>query len=241
MGKVVLDQKKEKKVTVERMFDSIAWRYDFLNHFLSLGIDNYWRRRLVRIISKHFQHPEILDVATGTCDLAISATKLDPSEITGIDISENMLNIGREKIEKKKIFGKIKLMIADSENLPFADYSYDVAMVAFGVRNFSDPLKGLSEMYRVLKKGGMIFVLEFSKPSRFPFRSIYYLYFKRILPVLGKMFSKNDEAYTYLPESVMKFPDNENFIRLLQQAGFSDMKQVRLTGGIASIYTGVRI
>jgi demethylmenaquinone methyltransferase/2-methoxy-6-polyprenyl-1,4-benzoquinol methylase len=229
----------DRKVMVESMFDSIAWRYDFLNHFLSFGIDRIWRRRAIRIISRHYRNPEILDVATGTGDLAIAAMKINPVKITGLDISQNMLDIGREKIRKKGLSGKIEMLQGDSENMPFGDTSFDVAMVAFGVRNFSDPLKGLSEMRRVLRKEGMIMVLEFSKPSGFIFRSVYYFYFRNILPFVGKFFSKDKAAYSYLPDSVYKFPDNEAFLRLLTEAGFSDTHQVKLTGGVASIYTGL--
>jgi demethylmenaquinone methyltransferase/2-methoxy-6-polyprenyl-1,4-benzoquinol methylase len=230
----------DRKVMVESMFDSIAWRYDFLNHFLSFGIDRLWRRRAVRIISRQYQNPEILDVATGTADLAISALRINPSKITGIDISQNMLGIGKEKIRKKGFSEKIELISGDSENIPFGNDLFDVAMVAFGVRNFADPLRGLVEMRRVLRDNGMILVLEFSKPSGFLFRNIYYFYFRKILPFVGKLFSKDKAAYSYLPDSVYKFPDNEAFLQLLANAGFTDTRQVKLTGGIASIYTGLK-
>jgi demethylmenaquinone methyltransferase / 2-methoxy-6-polyprenyl-1,4-benzoquinol methylase len=230
----------DRKEIVESMFDSIAWRYDFLNHFLSFGIDRVWRRRAIRIISRHYRNPEILDVATGTGDLAITAMRINPSKITGIDISQNMLEIGREKILKKGLSDKINLIQGDSENMPFGDGLFDVAMVAFGVRNFSDPLKGLTEMNRVTRNDGMILVLEFSKPSGFLFRTIYNFYFRNILPFVGKMFSKDKSAYSYLPDSVFKFPDNEEFLELLRKAGFSETRQVKLTGGVSSIYTGVK-
>jgi demethylmenaquinone methyltransferase / 2-methoxy-6-polyprenyl-1,4-benzoquinol methylase len=229
-----------KKVMVESMFDSIAWRYDFLNHFLSFGIDRLWRRRAVRIISKHYHGPEILDVATGTGDLAITALRINPMKVTGIDISGKMLEIGREKVRKKGLEAKIELVQGDSEDLPFGDDLFDVAMVAFGVRNFSDPLRGLREMNRVIRTDGMVLVLEFSRPSGFLFRSVYNFYFRNILPFVGKMFSKDKTAYSYLPDSVSKFPDNEEFLRLLEKAGFSDTMQVKLTGGVASIYTGLK-
>ena len=229
-----------KKAAVESMFDSIAWRYDFLNHFLSLGIDRLWRRRAIKVISKSYKSPHILDVATGTADLAIAAMKLNPYKITGIDISRKMMEIGKSKIQKRGLSEKIELITGDSENIPFGDGYFDVAMVAFGVRNFSDPLKGLSEMHRVIRFGGMIMVLEFSKPSGFPFRPVYSFYFNNVLPFVGKLFSKDKKAYSYLPESVMKFPDNEQFINLLTQAGFSDRRQIKLTGGVASIYTGIK-
>jgi len=233
--------KKDKKAAVESMFDSIAWRYDFLNHFLSFGIDRLWRRRAIKIISKSYKNPHILDVATGTCDLAIAAMKLNPSKIECIDISQKMLEIGKMKIDKRGFSEKISLLQGDSESIPFEEGVFDVAMVAFGVRNFSDPLKGLSEMRRVIREQGMIMVLEFSKPSAFPFRPVYNFYFRNILPFFGKLFSKDKAAYTYLPESVMKFPDNEEFLKLLALAGFYYRRQIKLTGGVASIYTGIKL
>ena len=236
-----LNLSEDKKACVESMFDSIAWRYDFLNHFLSFGIDHLWRRRAISIISKSYKNPHILDVATGTGDLAIAAMKLNPAKVTGIDISRKMLEIGKEKIDRKGLYSQIDLIQGDSENIPFADNFFDVAMVAFGVRNFADPLKGLSEMKRVVRDEGMILVLEFSKPSGFPFRPVYNFYFRNILPFFGKLFSKNKAAYRYLPDSVMKFPDNEEFLKLLVLAGFSDTRQIKLTGGVASIYTGSKL
>jgi ubiquinone/menaquinone biosynthesis methyltransferases len=230
-----------KKAAVESMFDSIAWRYDFLNHFLSFNFDRLWRRRAIKIISKSYRTPHILDVATGTGDLAIAAMKLNPSGISGIDISRKMLEIGREKVKKKGFSGKIDLMPGDSEKIPFDDNIFDVAMVAFGVRNFSDPLKGLSEMNRVIHSGGMIMVLEFSKPAGFPIKPLYNFYFRNILPFFGRLFSKDKAAYSYLPDSVMKFPDNEEFLKLLVQAGCSETHQIKLTGGVASIYTGIKL
>jgi demethylmenaquinone methyltransferase / 2-methoxy-6-polyprenyl-1,4-benzoquinol methylase len=235
------NDKTDKKAVVESMFDSIAWRYDFLNHFLSFSIDRLWRKRAIRVISESHKNPKILDVATGTADLAIAAMKLDPQGITGIDISAKMLEIGKMKVNRKGFSGTIKLIQADSENIPFRDNAFDVTMVAFGVRNFSDPLTGLKEMMRVLRNRGMIMVLEFSKPSGFPFRPVYNFYFRKILPFFGKLFSKDKNAYDYLPDSVMKFPDNEDFLGLLKQAGFSETKQIKLTGGVASIYTGIKL
>ena len=230
----------DRKAAVESMFDSIAWRYDFLNHFLSFNIDRLWRRRAIKIISKSYRSPLILDVATGTGDLAIAAMKLNPSGITGIDISNKMLEIGREKVKRLGFSEKIELIPGDSENISFDDNIFDVAMVAFGVRNFSDPLQGLVEMRRVIQKGGMIMVLEFSKPSGFPFKPLYNFYFRNILPLFGRLFSRDKAAYSYLPDSVMRFPDNEMFLGLLGQAGFSDTHQIKLTGGVASIYTGIK-
>jgi demethylmenaquinone methyltransferase/2-methoxy-6-polyprenyl-1,4-benzoquinol methylase len=230
----------DKKAAVESMFDSIAWRYDFLNHFLSFSIDRLWRKKAISVISKYHKNPEILDVATGTADLALASVRLNPKKITGIDISANMLEIGRQKIAKKGLSGRIELLQADSESIPFGDNTFDVVMVAFGVRNFADPLKGLYEMNRVLRNTGMVMVLEFSKPSGFPFKPLYHFYFRNVLPLFGRFFSKDKGAYNYLPDSVMKFPDNEAFLNLLIQAGFSDTKQIKLTGGVASIYTGIK-
>ena len=232
--------KSDKKASVTTMFNSIAGSYDFLNHFLSFGIDRMWRRRAVRIISGAYKNPKILDVATGTGDLSIAAMKAEPVSITGIDISDGMLEIGRNKIKRKGLSDRIQLIKGDSENMPFNDSTFDVAMVAFGVRNFPDPLKGLSEMTRVVRAGGMVLVLEFSKPSRFPIRHLYNLYFLRMLPLIGRIFSGNREAYRYLPESVMQFPDNEKFIDLMNKAGLNQIQQIRLTSGVASIYTGLK-
>jgi demethylmenaquinone methyltransferase/2-methoxy-6-polyprenyl-1,4-benzoquinol methylase len=192
------------------------------------------------MISKGHKNLKILDVATGTGDLAITAMKLNPSKVTGIDISEKMLEIGRKKIKSKGLTKNIELIKCDSENIVFEENTFDVAMVAFGVRNFSDLLKGLSEMRRVIRKGGEIMVLEFSRPTGFPFKHIYNFYFSSILPFFGRIFSKDKKAYRYLHESVMKFPDNEEFMKILASAGFSMTRQVKLTGGVASIYTGVK-
>lgn len=229
-----------KRIMVESMFDSIAWRYDFLNHFLSFGVDNRWRKRAIRIISQHYRNPSILDVATGTGDLAIAAMKLNPVRITGIDISRKMLEIGRIKLDRKGLSDRIELLQSDSEKMPFRDETFDVAMVAFGVRNFSDPLNGLKEMNRVIRNDGMIMVLEFSRPEGFLFSKIYNLYFRRILPAAGKLISGDRGAYKYLPESVGKFPDNKEFIKLLVMAGFTQLDQFKLSRGIASIYTGFK-
>ena len=231
----------KKKEFVREMFDDISPRYDFLNHFLSFNFDRLWRRRAVRLISKSFKSPYILDVATGTGDLAITAMKLKPRKIVGLDISKKMLEIGLEKVYKKGYSEIIELRYGDSEKIPFEENIFDVAMVAFGVRNFSDPVKGLSEMRRVLRDKGMIMVLEFSKPSGFPFKPLYNFYFRNILPLFGKLFSKDKAAYRYLPDSVMKFPDNEEFLQLFVQAGFSNTDQIKLTGGVASIYTGIKL
>lgn len=234
------DLRNDKRGMVESMFDSIAWRYDFLNHFLSFGTDRKWRKKAINIVSKYKKKPEILDVATGTGDLAIASMKIDPVKVTGIDISEKMLEIGRRKINEMGLTDKIELIKGDSENIDFGDNIFDVVMVAFGVRNFNDPLKGLCEMYRVVKPGGLLMVLEFSKPNSFPFRQLFNFYFLNILPLFGRFFSKNKKAYSYLPDSVLKFPDNEAFKKIVVDAGFLNEQQTKLTGGIASIYTGIK-
>ncbi|MCU0473879.1 MAG: bifunctional demethylmenaquinone methyltransferase/2-methoxy-6-polyprenyl-1,4-benzoquinol methylase UbiE [Bacteroidales bacterium] len=230
----------DRKAAVASMFDTIASRYDFMNHFMSFGIDRMWRRKAIKIIGETHRNPGILDVATGTGDLAIAAMKLDPVHITGIDISGKMLEAGKEKIKKLGLSDSIELLAGDSENISYDDNYFDVAMVAFGVRNFADPLKGLSEMRRVIRRGGLIMVLEFSKPSVFPFRQIYGFYFLKVLPLIGWIFSKNSSAYRYLPESVMQFPDNELFLELMRNAGLTGLKQKKLSFGVASIYTGFK-
>ena len=225
---------------VEAMFDSISSHYDRLNRVLSMGTDRRWRRRAVEIIGQHATPVRILDVATGTGDLAVAAMKLGPEKITGIDISSEMLAIGRRKIVKMGLADRIELLRGDSLSMDFRDGTFDVAMSAFGVRNFEETVAGLREMHRVLKPGGMVMVLEFSKPSWFPMKQIYGFYFRRILPRIGKSVSGDAGAYTYLPDSVTAFPDNEAFLDLLLEAGFAKVSQERLTGGIASIYYGFR-
>lgn len=229
-----------KKEEVRIMFDSIAWRYDFLNHFLSFGTDLLWRKKAIDEISKRTQPSKILDLATGTCDLAIESLRLNPETVTAIDISQRMLEEGRKKLYRKKLDEKIKLVIADSEELPFDDSSYDVVMVSFGIRNFEDPEEGLGEMYRVLREGGVVMILEFSRPSKFPFKYIYNFYFQKILPLFGALFSKDRVAYNYLPDSVLSFTEGDDFLKLMQDKGFRDLRQRRLTGGVATIYTGCR-
>nr|WP_320023308.1 bifunctional demethylmenaquinone methyltransferase/2-methoxy-6-polyprenyl-1,4-benzoquinol methylase UbiE [uncultured Draconibacterium sp.] len=227
--------KQTKKGQVEEMFDNISHRYDFLNHVLSLNIDKIWRRKTIKKL-RPYQPVNILDIATGTGDFAVAALKLGDVKVTGIDISEGMLNVGREKIKAKKLEDKIQFQKADSENLPFNDGAFDAAIVGFGVRNFENLEKGLSEIKRVLKPGGVFFVLEFSKPVSFPFKQIYMFYFMRILPLIGRMVSKDSRAYTYLPESVNEFPDGDRFLTILADVGFVQNECYRQTFGIASIY-----
>lgn len=226
---------------VEAMFNDIAPRYDFLNHFLSLGIDKIWRRKVIRkIISDNPM--EVLDIATGTADLAILlAKKHSASNITGVDLSENMLAVGRRKVEELNFSNRISLKQGDSLSLPFENNVFDVAMVAFGVRNYEDPVKGMSETLRVLKPNGKLYVLEFSMPRKFPMAQLYKFYFWAILPLIGRMVSGHKQAYTYLPESVNAFPDGNNFIQLMERAGFSNCKFKKLSFGIATIYEGSKI
>lgn len=221
------------------MFDDIAYRYDFLNHFLSLNIDYLWRKKLISIL-RPLKPEFILDVATGTADLAIEACNIKPKKIIGIDISDGMLKIAQKKISDKKLDGIIELVNADSENIPLEDDKFDACMVAFGVRNFENLKLGLQEMSRVLKPGGILLILEFSKPVSFPVKQIYHFYFKHILPVLGKIISKNKNAYLYLPESVNAFPDGDNFIKILEDVGFVDVRLKRLSFGISTIYTAIK-
>jgi demethylmenaquinone methyltransferase/2-methoxy-6-polyprenyl-1,4-benzoquinol methylase len=229
-----------KKDQVAMMFDNISPHYDFLNHFLSLGIDIQWRKRAIRLLRDY--HPrQILDIATGTGDFAIQALKLNPEKIVGIDISNGMLEKGRMKLRKKGLQQKIDLIYGDSENLQFKDNKFDAIIVAFGVRNFQNLNQGLSEMFRVLNSGGVVAILEFSKPGRFPFKQVYDFYFKNILPFIGKKISKDHAAYTYLPESVQAFPEGSDFLTLLEKVGFKKTKCLTLTFGISSIYLAEKV
>ena len=221
------------------MFDSISKRYDFLNHFLSLGIDKGWRRKAIALL-KADQPKRILDVATGTADLAMEALSLNPDKIIGVDLSEGMLSMGRIKVHKAKQDGIIELQKGDSEKLLFDDASFDACTVGFGVRNFEHLDQGLREIHRVLKPGARIVVLEFSKPKVFPVKQVYNLYFNAILPFWGRYISKSNSAYSYLPESVRHFPDGAAFLKHLSDAGFKNTSARTLTFGICSIYTGIR-
>lgn len=232
-------QQTAKKVLVKEMFDGIAYRYDFLNHFLSMGIDNIWRKKALRHL-REYPNPYILDVATGTGDFAIAALRYKPSAIIGIDLSPEMLKIGEAKMKKRGLDNIIKLQAGDSENLPFAANTFDVVTVAFGVRNFEDLEKGLGEMFRVLKPGGKSVILEFSKPKGKLFSLLFNFYFFKILPFLGKLVSKHSSAYTYLPESVDAFPSGEKFNAIMSACGFREVNAKSLSGGIATIYTGVK-
>ncbi len=221
--------------SIGAMFDAIAHRYDFLNHLLSLGFDYRWRREAIRqmMISKGSL---LLDCATGTCDLSLEAMKQEPGKIVGIDISMNMLGLGRKKILNRGFQDRIGLVASSAEAMPFRENRFDAAMVAFGVRNFSDLDEGLSQIRRVLKPGGRLVVLEFSKPTAFPFKQVYFFYFRTILPLIGRIFSHDKNAYKYLPKSVLAFPDGERFCGKLKEAGFGKATSMRKTFGIVTIY-----
>lgn len=227
-----------KKQQVEVMFNNIAPRYDFLNHFLSLGIDVLWRKKAVQLLKK--ENPEsILDVATGTADFAIECFFASPSRrIIGVDIAEEMLSIGRKKIKKYDIDTFIELKRADAENLPFHDNTFDAITVGYGVRNFENLEKGLQEMLRVLKPKGIAVILEFSRPESFLLKWIFDVYFLKILPFCGRTISKDKHAYTYLPESVQHFPHGTEFLKILEKVGYKETKCTSLTFGISSIYVG---
>ncbi|WP_421890677.1 bifunctional demethylmenaquinone methyltransferase/2-methoxy-6-polyprenyl-1,4-benzoquinol methylase UbiE [Marinoscillum sp.] len=233
------DKQGSKKEQVATMFDNISGNYDFLNHFLSLGIDIAWRKKAIRQL-KDLQPKQILDIATGTGDFAIEALALKPDKVTGVDISEGMLAVGRQKMKKKGLDQKIELLSGDSEALQFEDNKFDAVIVSFGVRNFEHLEKGLADMYRVLKPGGRTVILEFSKPKSFPFKQLYHFYFKWILPKIGNTISKDQAAYTYLPESVRVFPDGQNFLEILEKVGFKNTQCKPLTLGISSIYIGTK-
>ena len=229
---------KSKKEQVTLMFDNIAKNYDFLNHSLSLGMDKVWRKKAIKNLSN--KPKKILDVATGTGDFALSAAKYTQAQITGIDISQKMLDIGIKKIKQKKLEKRITLKKADSEDLPFKNNSFDSITAGFGVRNFEDLNKGLSEIYRVLDTNGMIAILEPSTPKYFPLKFLYNLYFHYVLPTIGSWISKDKNAYKYLPESVDAFPSRDRFITKLQSLGFKECKHLPLTFGIASLYIAIK-
>ena len=231
------DSSAGKKEQIATMFDRIAPKYDFLNHTLSFGIDKLWRRRAIRLISSN--SPEtILDVATGTGDFAIAALKSGAKKITGIDISKEMVAIGVEKVKALGLDDKIELITGDSEAIQFPDKSFDAATVAFGVRNFENLGRGLDELFRVLKQGGTLCVLEFSKPHNALVKLGYKFYSNNLMPWIGRMVSGDRSAYTYLPESVDGFPDGEKFITFMSQSGFVQIREYRLSFGIATIYIG---
>jgi demethylmenaquinone methyltransferase/2-methoxy-6-polyprenyl-1,4-benzoquinol methylase len=234
------NQQATKKEQVATMFNNISKTYDFLNHFLSLGIDIIWRKQAIRELEKD-QPKTILDVATGTGDFAFEALKtLNPNKIIGVDISRGMLDIADEKIIKRNKSDVFEVRLGDSEKLLFDDSSFDAVTVAYGVRNFENLEKGIADMLRVLKPGGKAVILEFSKPKAFPVKQLYCFYFNYITPTVGKIFSKDASAYSYLPESVNAFPDGKRFTDLMVKVGYKNTKCKPLAFGICSIYTGVK-
>ena len=224
-----------KKEQVEQMFDRVSHNYDFLNRILTFGIDLSWRKKIVNIIAK--ENPKkILDIATGTGDFAIMMAKLNTEKIIGLDLSQGMLDIGIRKIQQKGLSEKIEMVQGDSENLPFDDNSFDAITVGFGVRNFENLDKGLSEINRVLKPSGILAILETSQPERFPMKQLYKIYSKYVVPTIGKLFSKDKKAYSYLPESAAYFPFGEDFNNILLKNGFNIATNKPLTFGVASMY-----
>jgi len=228
-----------KKEQVAKMFDTISGDYDGLNRVISFGIDVKWRKKVVKIVDQ--TNPKlILDIATGTGDLAIALAKTNADKIIGLDISSGMLDIGKQKILKEKLENTIDMVLADSENMPFEDNTFDAITVAFGVRNFETLEKGLKEILRVLKPNGIFVILETSVPTKMPFKQGYKLYTKHMLPLIGKMFSKDNNAYTYLSESASVFPYGEALNNILRKTGFINVKDFPQTLGVATIYTSTK-
>jgi len=228
-----------KKQQIANMFDTIAGEYDNLNRVISFGIDIKWRNRVVQIVRD--QKPSnILDIATGTGDLAINLMKSGADKIVGLDISKGMLDIGRKKIKSKKLSEFIQMVIGDSENLPFDDNSFDAITVAFGVRNFENLEKGLSEILRVLKPKGILVILETSVPKKIPFKQVYFVYTKLLLPLIGILFSKDKKAYRYLSNSAAKFPCGDAFNNILSKIGFININNTPQTFGVATIYKATK-
>lgn len=221
------------------MFNNISKRYDFLNHFLSLGIDKIWRKKAVNML-KDIKPQRILDLASGTGDFAIESLRLNPKEIIGMDISEGMLEVGRQKMKKNGYDNVISMRLGDSEDLPFEDNYFDALTVGFGVRNYENLEKGLSEMLRVVRPGGKLIILEFSKPKKFPVKQYYAFHSKYIIPFFGKRISKDDKAYAYLPESVAAFPEGKDFEDILMKLNYKNVSSKLVAGGIATIYSGTK-
>lgn len=230
---------KSKKEQVAEMFDNISPKYDFLNHFLSMGIDIQWRKKVVKQIQS-LQAEKVLDIATGTGDLAIMIAENTKAQITGLDLSAGMLEVGRKKVTEKGLENRIEMIQGDSENLPFEDDTFDAITVSFGVRNFENLEKGLNEINRVLKPNGTFIILEFAQPEQFPMKQLYGFYSKNILPTIGRIFSKDNAAYTYLPESVEAFPYGEKMVEIIKNCGFTSVKNKNLTFGISAIYTSIK-
>ena len=233
------DSNKSKKEEVAQMFNNISGKYDFLNHLLSMGIDKLWRKKAVKLLTE-IKPLKIIDIATGTGDFALESLKVNPKEIIGLDISEGMLEVGRVKMKKKNVDHIISMQLGDSESIPFEDAYFDALTVGFGVRNFENLEKGLKEMLRVVRKDGMLLILEFSKPKKFPIKQLFAFYSSTILPFLGEKISKDKKAYSYLPESVAAFPEGDEFKQILMRLGYRNVEILPVSGGIASIYKGIK-
>jgi demethylmenaquinone methyltransferase/2-methoxy-6-polyprenyl-1,4-benzoquinol methylase len=236
------NENESKKHQVELMFDNIAFRYDFLNHFLSGGVDFWWRSKAISIFKKALLkqrpvEPDLLDIATGTGDLAFSLKEIKPGKVVGLDLSQKMLDVAQNKLSSHNLSFDISFIKGDSEDLPFDNNSFDGICVAFGVRNFENLKKGLSEMNRVLNKGGVVMILEFSSPENTLFKSLYDFYLGNILPIIGKIVSRDQRAYKYLQESVQAFPSGKEFLNILDECGFTEAKHFPLSLGICSVYT----
>ena len=240
MSKIVkpYNNSQNKKNQVKQMFNKIAGQYDFLNRFLTFGIDNIWRKIAVKKIENNPKN--VLDIATGTADLAIITAKYTNAEIIGLDISDQMLKVGKEKITKNKLDSRIKLINGDAENLPFNNETFDAITVGFGVRNFENLEKGLNEIYRVIKEGGYVAILEPSYPEKFPLKQLFNFYFETLTPIIGNLISKDYKAYRYLSKSVKNFPSSNNFIDQLKQIGFSKCNHYSLTFGVVSLYIAIK-
>lgn len=233
------DSSKSKKEEVAEMFNNISAKYDFLNHFLSLGIDKLWRKKAVKML-RSVNPTRILDIATGTGDFALESLVLKPSQIVGLDISSGMLEHGRVKMKKKGVDHIITMQQGDSEAIPYEDNYFDGLTVGFGVRNFENLEKGLGEMLRVVRPEGKLIILEFSKPKKFPIKQLFAFYSNNIIPILGKTISKDSNAYTYLPESVAAFPEGKDFENILEKVGYKNITSTLVSGGIATIYSGTK-
>ncbi|MGJ1433718.1 bifunctional demethylmenaquinone methyltransferase/2-methoxy-6-polyprenyl-1,4-benzoquinol methylase UbiE [Sphingobacterium spiritivorum] len=230
----------DKKTQVADMFNNISKTYDFLNHFMSLGIDIIWRKKAIRSL-RSIQPQLMLDVATGTGDFALESIKiLNPKKIIGVDISEGMLQVAQEKITNKGLQQQFEVQLGDSEKLMFEDHTFDAVTVAFGVRNFENLEQGLADICRVLKPGGKAVILEFSNPKSFPIKQLYNFYFHNVTPFIGKLFSKDSSAYSYLPESVAKFPDGNRFAAIMKEVGFSETIIRPQTFGVCTIYVSTK-
>ncbi|MCG8859352.1 bifunctional demethylmenaquinone methyltransferase/2-methoxy-6-polyprenyl-1,4-benzoquinol methylase UbiE [Tenacibaculum finnmarkense] len=228
-----------KKEQVAKMFDNISEDYDGLNRVISLGIDVSWRKKVVKLVGEN-NPKQILDIATGTGDLALMMAGLNPDRIVGLDISAGMLAVGKQKIAKANLTDKIEMIVGDSEKMPFDNDTFDAITVSFGVRNFEHLDKGLTEIRRVLKTGGKLVILETSNPTKFPFKQGYQFHTNVLLPIIGKLFSKDKVAYSYLSESANSFPFGETFNNILQKNGFNNVNNVPVTFGVASIYTAFK-